>query len=121
MANLQSRQHLLESSLQQLVEARAAVGCQLLARAVLSDLAAIEDHDRVGALNSAQAMRNHDRGAALEQPADCARQHWPRRPIGRVGSRSVAGWSRDDASSKITSPGSRRNTRAKASSCASPA
>jgi len=43
------------------------------------------------------------------------------RSIARSSSCSVAGSSRDEASSRITSAGSLRKTRAKANSCASPA
>ena len=44
-----------------------------------------------------------------------------RRVTARSSSRSVDGSSRDDASSRTTRPGSFRNTRANATSCASPA
>ena len=73
------------------------VGGQLRARAVLDDVAVLQDQDVVGALHGAEPVRDDD-----------AVRFWNSRSIARSSSRSVAGSSRDEASSRITRPGSCR-------------
>src|ERR1700752_2669548 len=53
----------------QLVEpiVNAPLGEQLLVRALFAEPALVEDEDAVGMLNGAEAMRDHQRGAATEQ------------------------------------------------------
>src|SRR5947209_1320615 len=45
----------------------AALGQELLVRALLAKAAFVKDEDAVGMLNGAEAMRDHQRGAAAEQ------------------------------------------------------
>ena len=88
----------------------SGIGDQVGAAAELGDLAFFEHEDVVGPLDGAQPVGDDDAGPPLEQPA-----HGPLEQSLGVGVDV------DEASSSTTSPGSLRKTRARATSCASPA
>ena len=95
--------------LQQVVEVRVRVGGQLRPVAVLQNGALFQDQHFVGAVDGAEAVRDDEGGATAQQPVHGA--------LDALFGRRIE--SRDEASSRMTRPGSRRKTRANASNCAS--
>ena len=54
------------------MESRAGVGCECHTTTVLDDPAVLDDGDLVAALDGREAVRDHDRGAPLEERVDGA-------------------------------------------------